>query len=67
VTTYRETLWVALSTVLGMDAGDWLQERRAQGASWRELEADCTELGIPVSHEYLRSQAKLRNLDRSAA
>jgi len=67
VSTYRETLWVALSTVLGMDAGDWIQERRAHGASWRELEADCTALGIPVSHEYLRSQAKLRNLEKVVA
>lgn len=67
MTTYRETLWIALSTVLGMDAGDWIADRRAQGASWRELEADCTALGIPVSHEYLRSQAKLRDLDRRVA
>lgn len=67
MSSQRETLWVALSTVLGVDAGEWIQARRAQGASWRDLEEECTQFGIPVSHEWLRSQAKLRDLDKSVA
>lgn len=65
--TYRDTLWIALGTVLGEDAGDWIRNRRSAGASWRELEAECVQLGVPVSYEYLRSQAKMRGLDQAVA
>lgn len=66
-TIVRSPLWHALSTVLGMDAADWLSSRRAEGASWRELEYEAAEAGVPVSHEFLRQQAKARGLDRKAA
>jgi hypothetical protein len=64
---YRDTLWVALSAALDGDAGSWLQERRSAGLSWRDIEAECAEVGVPVSHEWLRSQAKARGLDRKVA
>lgn len=66
-THYRDTLWTALSAVLGEDAGSWLTDRRTQGMSWREIEAACAEVGVPVSHEYLRLQAKARGLDKKVA
>lgn len=66
-TTSRSALWAALCTVFGGDAAAWLSSRRAEGASWRELEYEAAEAGVPVSHEYLRQQAKDRGLDRKAA
>lgn len=63
----RDTLWVALGSALGRDAGDWLAQRRSDGVSWRDIEAECAQAGVPVSHEYLRSQAKARGLDRKVA
>ena len=65
--TYRDTLWIALGAVLGVDAGVWIQEQREDGRSWREIEALCAQAGVPVSYEYLGSQAKARGLDRKVA
>lgn len=66
-TQYRDTLWTALSAVLGVDAGQWIRQQRKVGRSWREIEALCAQAGVPVSYEYLRSQAKARGLDGKVA
>lgn len=66
-TQYRDTLWTALGAVLGVDAGKWIRQQRKIGRSWREIESLCAEAGVPVSYEYLRSQAKARGLDGKVA
>jgi hypothetical protein len=60
---YRDTLWVALSAALGMDAGEWIKQQREGGATWRTIESACARVGVPVSHEYLRTQAKARGIN----
>ncbi len=63
VRSSRDTLWTALSSSLGSDAGDWIVQNRAEGASWRDLETFAAQVGVPVSYEYLRTQAKTRGYE----
>ncbi len=65
--TTESALWIALGTALGVDTETWLRTQREEGRSWRDIEATCAEAGVPVSHEWLRSQAKAHGLDRKVA
>lgn len=56
----RDTLWIALENAIQEDPSDFIRRGRDSGLSWRELEAVCAQHGVPVSHEWLRQQARDR-------
>jgi hypothetical protein len=60
---HRSSLWTALGSAIHEDPEAWVAAQRANGATWRDIAASCADVGVPVSYEFLRMQAKYRGID----